>query len=97
MQNGVCGAPATGWMLAADGATAVCPENCRECPGWSYSPHHLWGVLLAVSMVSPLLTWLMLPFLQGQYQCVPLLLPLPRSVRSARSVLINSRNQTPSV
>ena len=41
--------------------------TCHDCPGWEEesSPRTLWLMMLLVSLLSPLLVWLFLPFLTG--------------------------------
>ena len=67
-EEGACDAPAGGWMCRGhDCADAVCPMTCHDCPGWEEesSPRTLWLMMLLVSLLSPLLVWLFLPFLTG--------------------------------
>ena len=47
-------------------AQLLCPSTCRECPGWSgeATMGWLWGTVLVTSLWSPLLVWLVLPFLR---------------------------------
>ena len=44
----------------------TCPSSCGLCPGWSANPHALFGAVLAMSLSSPLLITLALPWLRGQ-------------------------------
>ena len=64
-QQGVCAAPPGGW-LAEDSGAVVCPASCTECPGWlqQSQPMRLWGWILGVSLLSPLLLFVLLPFLR---------------------------------
>ena len=67
-EEGACDAPAGGWVCRGDDCgDAVCPVTCHDCPGWEEdsSPRTLWLMMLLVSLVSPLLVWLFLPFLTG--------------------------------
>jgi predicted nucleic acid-binding Zn ribbon protein len=46
----------------------TCPSTCNECPTWEYSdPAALWFILMLVSILSPVLVWLFLPFLRGYH------------------------------
>ena len=43
----------------------TCPSSCGLCPGWSANPHAMFAAVLAMSLSSPLLITLALPWLRG--------------------------------
>ena len=45
----------------------TCPLTCNECPTWNDSnASMLWFILMIISIISPLLVWITLPFLRGE-------------------------------
>eukprot|EP01047_Picozoa_sp_COSAG01_P058683 COSAG01_NODE_6945_length_3429_cov_1.860961_2_plen_210_part_00 len=68
-----CVAPARGWRLAgaagpAAASTVVvqCPSSCSDCPGWESDTAAMWRVVLLLSVISPVLVWIGLPFIRGE-------------------------------
>mmetsp|Transcript_9528 Transcript_9528/g.14631 ORF Transcript_9528/g.14631 Transcript_9528/m.14631 type:complete len:640 (+) Transcript_9528:155-2074(+) len=59
----------TNLTLLADSGTVglspVCPRTCQQCPGWESNAEVLWLILIALSITSPLATWVFLPFFRG--------------------------------
>lgn len=43
-----------------------CPTTCFDCPGWESYARTLWGIILATSMISPVMMCLCLPFLMDK-------------------------------
>lgn len=76
-QNGICPPPADGWM-PADGADldrmlelmpeVQCPQSCHQCPGWELKaePEAEWFTVQAITLMSPVLFWVFLPFIRGE-------------------------------
>ena len=46
-------------------ALSSCPSTCTECPGWESHSQKLWSIILFLSLSSPFIVWLFLPFFQG--------------------------------
>ena len=68
--DGECASP-TGQLCpeALDGvAGGACPLTCHDCPGWSEREHAslMFSVVLAMTLSTPLLLHLFLPFLEGR-------------------------------
>lgn len=76
-QNGACPPPAAGWM-SADGVgleleynlmpEVLCPQSCHQCPGWELKaePEAEWITVQAITLMSPVLFWVFLPFIRGE-------------------------------
>lgn len=64
-EQGICDTPASGWAVAAGGGV-LCPSTCQDCIGWESDARALWTIVLLMSLVSPALVWLCLPFLRGE-------------------------------
>jgi len=51
-----------------DNQQQTCPMTCTECPTWE--PTHVatfWYILVIISITSPILAWIFLPFLRGRH------------------------------
>ena len=72
--SSAAGASRTG----ASAAASWCVSTCRQClppalspsahlpEGWSGDAATMWTLVLLISLLSPVLTWLLLPFLRGE-------------------------------
>ena len=71
----LCPLPPGGWDADPSSSTQVglgaeilplCPETCRECPGWEGDARTMWGIVWLTSVTSPLCVWACLPYLRGR-------------------------------
>ena len=51
------------------GTDQMCPRTCQECPGYESNVRVLWMLLLATSLLTPVLVCLLLPFFRGDKYC----------------------------
>lgn len=63
--NGSCASPNSPCPSLDDSPLTHCPATCLQCPGYQARPFELWSIVLGFSLLSPLLVWLLLPFLRG--------------------------------
>lgn len=42
-----------------------CPSTCPQCPGYQSNPSALWFLIFLISLITPLVLWIALPFLRG--------------------------------
>jgi len=54
-----------------DLALQPCPSNCTECPGWSHDGRSMWAMVLAVSMITPVVTIMMRRRLERKSEAAP--------------------------
>lgn len=63
--------PATCLQCPGSALSSACPSSPRSpelrawCAGYQARPFELWSIVLGFSLLSPLLVWLLLPFLRG--------------------------------
>mmetsp|Transcript_42702 Transcript_42702/g.74821 ORF Transcript_42702/g.74821 Transcript_42702/m.74821 type:complete len:657 (+) Transcript_42702:87-2057(+) len=51
-----------------DNMQQVCPTTCIECPSWEpINPSTFWYILVSISIASPILAWVFLPFIRGRH------------------------------